>query len=172
MLKLEDLKPEPSSFTLDSNGKTYHLRPVSLDDELWLRKTFGDRLQEVFTNLEMENLSRIVFHQLTPADQCDFLPEKRTFINEEGHRFEETVGGYRLLMVQMQGGVEEKVRIIDALLKTIGASRPKLEAAAGGGGEAQKKSPPKKPTGPRSSKTSRRPTAGTPKKSSRSRHAK
>jgi hypothetical protein len=46
-MNLEDLKPMPSKIELE--GKTYKLRQINLNDEIWLKKTFGTQLANLFS---------------------------------------------------------------------------------------------------------------------------
>lgn len=147
MLKLEDIKPLPGKFKLEITGKEYVLRPFNVEDEIWLRQTYGDKIAELFseTNLDTEALCRIAFHQL--ADKSDFKKVEVTSINEEGEEVEAFVGGYKLLMTKIQG-MQEKIDILLAINETLGISRPKIKEIAGDADKKQKKKKVKKRTGP------------------------
>lgn len=125
-IKLEDLVPEGSEFTLKKTGKTYRLKPITLHDELWLQKTFGDEIEKIFRQIRMKEVCRIVFHQLEEEDKEDFLSREVTFINEEGEKQSVKMGGAELLFALISGHAE-KVKIFEALLRTIGISRPLME---------------------------------------------
>lgn len=129
MLKLEDLIPEGSEFKLRITGKTYKLRPFSMQDELWIQKTFGDGIHDIFKKLKMQEICRITFHQL--EDKSEFTKREVKFVNEEGDSTVQTLGGVELLF-SLISGTDEKIEIVNALLATIGLSRPvvqKLEEA-------------------------------------------
>ena len=151
MLKMQDIRPKPSSFTLAYNNKTYRLRAVSLEDEIWMNQTFGERLNDVFKELQMEHICRIVFRLMESDCRPDFASTTVKIINETGDEVSETMGGYRLLMAMMTGGPDEKIHVINALMETIGLSRPVAEKIVKDDADkTEKKSPPKKPTGRKS----------------------
>lgn len=125
-LKLEDIVPRPSSFTL-SNGKVYHLRAVTLGDEVWMAQEFGgEKLRAIFDRGEMLPICRIVFRLLSEEDKAEFAKQTVTIMNEEGDSMQETLGGYRLLYTRISG-FSEKQAVLTALLETLGISRPTLE---------------------------------------------
>jgi hypothetical protein len=125
-IKLEDLVPEGATFALKKTGKTYRLRPVSLSDELWMNRTFGAEIESVFRQIKMKEICRIVFHQLEEEDKVDFLAQDVTIINEEGEKITQRIGGAELLFILISG-YAEKISIFQALLATIGVSRPMLD---------------------------------------------
>jgi hypothetical protein len=170
-IELEDIVPRPATFYLERTKKTYHLRAVSLEDELWMRRTFGDEIQNIFSQIQMEPICRIVFRQLEEKDKEDFLEQTVTLINEKGQKISETKGGSELLLCLICG-FEEKIQIFKALMKTIGISRPILEQI---GQTSKTQSPPeekKRHVGPKSSTSSRKSTVGRRSTSSRERRAK
>jgi hypothetical protein len=121
-VSLSDLNPQGSSFTLQSTGKTYRMRPVTLADEKWLAETFGTDLQKIFQEMRMLQVARIVFHQLVEEDKADFAQVEVTVMNEEGLQTKRKMGGAELLFWQIRG-LNEKVEIFKALMETIGISR-------------------------------------------------
>ena len=150
MLKMEDIKPKASQFTLSQNGKTYRLRPVSLEDQIWMNQTFGENLNDVFEKLKMEPICRIVFRLMESECRADFASTTVKIINENGDEVTETMGGYRLLMAMITGGPDEIFQIVGSLMETIGLSRPVAEKIAEGEEKPEKKSPQRKPTGRKS----------------------
>lgn len=161
-LKLEDIIPQASEFTLSATGKTYRLRPISLDDEVWLKQTFGESIKEVFEEVKMFEVCRIVFHQMEPESQKDFIKQNVKIVNEEGDSETLNIGGYKLLF-SMVAGTREKMDMFKALLQTIGISRPILDKI--GKVELEKKNEElnqlmSKPTGLKSSTTSQPLTDG------------
>lgn len=121
-VSLKDLNPEGASFTLQSNGKTYRMRPVTLADEKWLIETFGADLQKIFAEMRMLQIARIVFHQLVEEDKADFAQVEVKVMNEEGLTTTRKMGGAELLFWQIRG-LNEKVEIFQALMQTVGISR-------------------------------------------------
>ncbi len=167
--ELSELVPEPSSFSLRSTGKTYRLRAVSLADESWMAKTFGDKLPNVFAEMQMKEICRIAFHLMEGEEKRDFIVREVKFIDDAGNELVEVRGGYELLFFCVQG-LDERLAIYKALLQTIGVSRPKLDKLLSD--ESQKKSIRKKLTGQKSSTCSARSTAGRRNISSAGRYVK
>jgi hypothetical protein len=128
-IRLEDLIPQAASFTLKKTGNTYHLRPINLQDEIWLKKAFGDQIDVIFREVRMPEICRLVFHQLEDADKEEFLAKNVTIINEEGEKLTVRMGGAELLFASISGHAE-KIKIFEAILQTIGVSRPMLEDAS------------------------------------------
>lgn len=124
MIKLEDLVPEGSEFTLKSTGLTYKLRAFTMQDEIWLAKTFGEGIKEIFEKAKMQEICKIVFHQLENKE--DFCKREVKIINEDGEEVKGTIGGVDLL-ISLISGMDEKLNIINALLATIGISRGVME---------------------------------------------
>lgn len=127
-LKLEDICPEESTFKLKQTGKTYTLRPISLDDEMWLLREFPTNLQEIFNKGQMKEISRIVFHQLINSDKEDFLEKEVIYINEQGKKLTMRKGGADLLNAIILGP-GEKMEVIKALVRCLGVSRPLIDDA-------------------------------------------
>ena len=121
-MELTDIIPQPSSFILRRTGITYHLRECTVEDEAWMAKTFGDKLDMIFRTNDMGELSRIVFRLMRVEDQEKFAPQKIKFVNEDGESAEILLGGAKLLRTLISG-VNEKVEITRALMETIGISR-------------------------------------------------
>lgn len=133
-LNLEDIIPRAAIFTLRLTGITYAMRPVSLSDELWLKNTFGSGLQKILEEMEMRPICRIVFHLLDEKSKEHFAKQTVTIMNEEGDKVSETKGGAELLYCLISG-FDEKMKVFQALLETIGLSRPIQEKFV----EAEKK---------------------------------
>lgn len=158
MLELEDLIPRESSFTLSATEKTYTLRPLSLDDEVWLKRKFGSDIERIFKQQDMEAICRIIYHQLDEESKAEFGERTVTFVNEEGQKASEKRGGVVLLQCMIRG-TEEKKAVIKSLLDVIGVSRPTIEKVFT---EEKKSKKPQKPTGEKSSTPSPASTDGQP----------
>jgi hypothetical protein len=159
-LNLEEITPEGAEFTLKATGKTYRMRPFGLEDERWLRKTFGERIKAIMKQVDMDEIARIVFHQLEPDDQMDFVRRPVKFVSEDGAAIEKQLGGVDLLRQCIRGN-KEKIAIYQALLETIGLSRgvqEKIISDAVEQSEAEKK----RLIGPQSSTSSPQSTDGPP----------
>lgn len=125
-VNLEDLIPQASVFELAKTGKTYRVRPISLEDEVWLAETFGPSLQRLLTEVNFAALARIAFHQMELEDQKEFLAKDVEIVNDEGEKATVRIGGYKLLL-GMLSGRPEKDRLCTAVLETFGISRPIVE---------------------------------------------
>lgn len=125
-VKLLDLVPESAQIELNVNNtvKQYTLRAVNLSDEVWMQRTFGTGIEKVFSELQMANICKILFHQ---------LEEKRDFaaVDEDGYDDDGNVVKVRLTgPEQIMRGISSKkhqIRAIESLCKTIGWSRPLLD---------------------------------------------
>ena len=79
-MELEQLIPEKASILKKVQGENgeereleLHLRPFNIEDESWLKRAFGDKLQEVFEKMDMDAISRIAFHQLQPESKRELM---------------------------------------------------------------------------------------------------
>lgn len=113
-INVEDLIPEAGEFTLKRTGKSYRVRPVNLQDEIWMIKTFGGEsaVEEIFTKVKFWEIGRIVYHQL--EDKSGFKPVDVTIENENGESFQSKMGGVELLLSLVEGA-KEKEAIYSAL---------------------------------------------------------
>lgn len=145
-LKINDIRPQASKFKLKYTGKEYRLRPMSFDDELWLHRQFGDQVEEIFKELKIEPICRIVYRLMENEDRSDFTERTVTIIDENGKKASDTLGGARLLMAMIIGGLEEKISIVQACLDTVGASRAVVDKLT----NTKEKKSPQKRTGKRS----------------------
>jgi hypothetical protein len=125
-IDLNDIVPEGASFSLRKTGKIYRLRPINLSDEIWLQKNFGTGLDAVFREVKMKEICRIAFHQMVEEDKEEFLARDVTVINEEGEKLSVRMGGAELLFVNISGHTE-KLAVFEALLHTVGVSRPMID---------------------------------------------
>jgi hypothetical protein len=128
ILTLEEIIPQTGEFTLSQTKKTYHLRPFSVSDEIWLKANFGGdkEIQRVFDEFDLMSISKIAFHQMVEQDKVDFKKAKVKIVNDDGDEEEFELGGYKLLF-GMISGWQEKRAVLMALLQTIGVSRPAIE---------------------------------------------
>lgn len=126
-MKLTDMKPKQSKFKLKQVEKELTLRPISLDDEIWLKEIYGDDgIQEVFENVNIEEISRIAFRLLITEDKKLFKIREVTVVDENGEEGTFNIGGVKLLRTLIFGW-EEKLVVLNALLENIGYSRPEVE---------------------------------------------
>lgn len=127
IVKLEDIIPRQASFSLRQKPDVvFKMRPVSLRDEVWMKNTFGADLPKILEEMQMRQVCRIIFHLLEEESKEHFVKTTVTIINEEGDKVSETLGGAELLYA-LVSGFDEKMTVFQALLETIGISRPVQE---------------------------------------------
>ena len=131
MLKLEDIKPRASTFTLEAFPRVvFHLRAVSVEDEIWMQQEFGKEIEDVFTGMKMDGVCRIAFRLLDAPSREHFKKQSVKMIDEKGEETTEELGGYKLLE-RCTTGFQAKTDMFAALLQTIGISRPQIEDVTG-----------------------------------------
>ncbi|OFZ54976.1 MAG: hypothetical protein A2428_03120 [Bdellovibrionales bacterium RIFOXYC1_FULL_54_43] len=128
-IKLEELVPLPGEFYLRATQKTYHLRPVSIEDRVWITSKYGSELQQIFREVRAKEIAAIAFHQLTDKDKADFKKKTVEIVDEEGNTKETELGGVVVLRMLIQGN-DEITAVLTALLHTIGISEPLIEEMA------------------------------------------
>ncbi len=134
MVELKDLKPMPTVLRLETVNKSYQLRAFTVRDEIWLRQAYGDKINEVFSeeNMDFEAICRIIFRLI--VDKSDFVKQTVEIIDEDGNSSTESLGGYHLLS-EMILGINEKLAVLESLNHVMGVSRPVLEEIAKKKGE-------------------------------------
>jgi hypothetical protein len=128
-IKLEELIPKPAEFTLRATGRTYTLRPFSLEDRVWVNQTFGDQVEAIFREVRMKEIARIVFHQFDDKTKKEFRAQDVQIVDEDGEEHTERLGGVDLLCKIIQG-YDEQIAIYSALMQTFGISQPLMEEMA------------------------------------------
>ena len=125
-MKLEDLKPRPSKFHLSYNDKWYTMRPWTLNDQIWMNQEYGDRINEIFSekNIDIVAIARMAFRLLD--DKSDFKAREFTAIDEDGNETTQTIGGYKLLIARVKT-VKEQLELLTAVVECIGLSMPEVD---------------------------------------------
>lgn len=133
VLSIEDIIPEPAEIKV--KGKTYALRPVNLEDQVWIGKKFGhDTLQDLFgKGLPFDVVAQLVYRQMEMDGKRDFLAEEIEEIDDDGNVVTKPYKGWEKLMISIPGN--ESPAILEAYLKTVGISLPRLNEKV----EAEKK---------------------------------
>ncbi len=146
-MKIEEIIPKRTLLKLSGTKTVLHLRPVNLEDELWMHETFGKDIQKVFAEIRTRDIARIAYRLIEEKSQ--FKASTVKIMNEQGDEISERRGGVDLLFCMMLG-INDKLAVYRALLEAIGISRPQFDKLAA---EEQKKSlkATKKGTGKRSS---------------------
>lgn len=124
-VKIEDLVPAPSEFTLE--GKTYHLRKFSIEDEAWMRRTWKPHeTEKYFAEMDMAKLSLLLYRLL--VEKSDFPPVEIEDHDDDGNVIKRKLTGPQNLCRQLPGGILATQEIMFALSATIGVSQPILDA--------------------------------------------
>lgn len=161
-MELEDIIPEKPTFTLSKSGKTYELRPVNLEDQVWLKNKYGSKevFEEVLRTQQWEKALLMVYRLL--VDKTDFIAVHAEEPDDDGIIQKVIISGPILLMRAMTGP-EEGAMVMGALARSIMISNPLIAKAV----EKEMKDSLKKnlSTGQKSSTSSRRSMAGSRSKS-------
>jgi hypothetical protein len=118
-IKLTDLIPEEATITL--NGKDYIIRKMNLEDESWLKTRFGQKINTIFVDQDMEAISKLTFRLL--KDKSDFLPIQEDGFDDEGNKVKLNVSGPNRILRAISGPAN-KEELLWAVFKTFGVSRP------------------------------------------------
>lgn len=124
--QLEDLIPEQAEFSIKSTGKTYKLRPINLDDQVWIQKKFGEGLENVFKTGDLNKITAFTYHLLDQKGREDFVATKENVIDDDGNKAQVTVTGPEKLR-QAMSLTHDLKGLVQALLKTMGISSPMLD---------------------------------------------
>ena len=128
-IKLDQLIPKKVELemTIPSGENAFvHIGPFTLEHEIWLKETFGDKVQQVFKDMEIDSLARIAFRVMDPADRMHFPKQTVETIDEEGNAVTESIGGYRLF-ARCFSGTTQKIKLLEALTESLGVSRALIE---------------------------------------------
>lgn len=125
-MELHELLPEKPEFTLRKTGKTYQLRAVNLEDQVWIKNKYGsaEALERVLTANDWENSLLMVYRLMT--DKSDFMGSEEEIIDDDGRKQKAFVTGPVKLLREIQGA-EEGALIMGALAKAIIISNPMIE---------------------------------------------
>lgn len=160
LMEIEDVLPKTPEFTLKSSGKTYELRLVNLEDQVWIKNKFGTH--EAFNEVLQQNdwsKSILLIYRLL-KDKTDFMASEEPMIDDDGVSYKALVTGpYKLL--KAISGVEEGAQVMGALAKSIMLSNPMIDKLVK---ESLKEELKKNSTGVKSSISSPRSMVGRPKK--------
>jgi hypothetical protein len=130
MMELEQFIPERVKWEADvpnSEEKlTLFFRLFNLEDESWLKRTYGDKLDKVFSELQTAEISKIAFHQLELDSKRSLMSVKFLDMDEEGKDIEVAKTGPEKVAA-LTVGAKGITTLIDNLLKTRGLSLPLLE---------------------------------------------
>jgi len=134
-MEIEQLIPESVDWTPkfkdennDEKEVTFTFRPFNLEDESWLKRTYGEKqLQEIFENLQMEKIVRIAFRQLDTNSKRELMKIKFIDIDEDGNEIEIAAKGPDKLGCFVVG-YPDQLELMKKLLRTRGISMPILEA--------------------------------------------
>lgn len=129
-MELEQLIPERVAWDVDvpnSDQKiTLVFRLFNLEDESWLKRTYGDKLEKVFSELQTHEIAKIAFHQLELDSKKFLMSIKFMDMDENGQDVEVAKTGPEKVAA-LTIGAKGITDLINNLLKTRGLSLPLLE---------------------------------------------
>lgn len=166
-IKLEDIFPDEPEFYLSTTKKTYRLRLPTLEDHVWMKRTFGDEnnLNKVLKDLQWDQLCRIVYRLLKQEDRQDFLATDAEITSDEGEAVTVRLTGPQMLLRSI-GSIDEGVKVISALTKAITLSSPMIDEYVKAELKKKMTDPEEEQSGLRSSTSFTQSTAGLPSTSS------
>jgi len=122
-MELNEIYPTLPEFTVSE--KTYHLRLVSVADQVWLSEKIGgmDKLQNMFsaTNPDLGNIIKFSYRLL--VEKSDFLAKDVETISDEGEPSIRRMSGPEVFMTSMKP--HEILGIVNALRESFEKSQPK-----------------------------------------------
>lgn len=125
-MTLDEVRPSPSSFRLEVTGDAvYTFRNFSLDDQVWIKKTFGKGLAELMGGeldpIDLSNtICQVAYHML--GDKSPFKSKTIKTYDDNGQEISVTIGGAKLLASMIQA--KDSHMLVAALLEAIKASNP------------------------------------------------
>jgi hypothetical protein len=128
-MELTSLVPRDIKFNLTSiKDREFTMKAITLADKIWLDENFPNgQIAEIFLNINIKEICRIIFRLLTPEDKLFFKKQKVKIVNEEGDEEEIEIGGVALLQSLISGGIGEELELVNALLKNMGYSDNQIE---------------------------------------------
>lgn len=134
---LNNIIPEKASLDLFLVGEdgsvadepiSVTLNPCTLEDEAWLARHYSEeQIKDIFTNVKMVDVTRIVYRLMAQKDRMLFCAMKLETVNDEGEKETRNITGPQRVMMGIRG-TQHKTQVFQALLTTLGYSRPILDA--------------------------------------------
>lgn len=126
-MQLEEMFPKKSSFKLEATGNEYHLRPMTIGDNIWLNENYGNLLGQTqdLSNLDFNALTAVIYKLI--VNKQDFKKKTMSDLDEEGNELEIEVGGLKLF--RYFTNIKDMENMIWALNETMGISRPEVKEA-------------------------------------------
>lgn len=129
MYQLEDMVPAEVPWDVtDKVGREMVLtfRPFTVGDEAWLKREYGNKLQEVFEKFKIDEICRIAFHQLNKESKKVLFEIKFVDIDEDGEEVELKLNGPNRVAM-LVGGFKDQADLVKKLIETRGLSLPIIE---------------------------------------------
>ena len=126
-IDITKLIPEESSIEIYLKDKLHKftLRPLDLRDESWLKRKFGNKLEAIFKNIEMESICSIIFRLIKDKSLLEAIQVDD--YDDDGNKISITVTGPERVMRGIRGKAHQ-IEVFRGLIKTMGISRPILSA--------------------------------------------
>lgn len=128
-IKLEDIIPAQSTFTLTKTNKVYRLRPPTLEDQVWIGKKFAtpQAMVDMINKRDWKTICEFVYHQMSMSARKDFLFGRVRLIDDEGRETVKEMTGPEKLLYQLT--TADGVSILKAINRCIADSNPMVEKA-------------------------------------------
>lgn len=124
-LKLEELIQQPAHFKLKATGEMEHwLRIPNVDDQAWMKATFGNDLEKVLNSTDINGMAKLAFRLL--KDKAPFSARDFEGYNDDGEIEKKRLVGFEVLAQSIEG-FQERINVYRALLSTVGMSQPVLD---------------------------------------------
>lgn len=107
----------------DKDPTEFNLRPFSLKDEVWTKDKYGDEIDAIFKEMRMKEVCEMVFRLLVEKNKLPARHVKE--YDDDGVEVEVLQTGPQRVMEGIRG-INHKIAVFSALMKTIGLSKPLL----------------------------------------------
>ncbi len=126
-------KMKPQKAPLKVGEQTFMLRPVTLNDWIWMQKRFGDKIDEKLQAMPFHELCVIIFRLLDNAGKKHFQARQvKDTWDDDGRPIESMeMTGPEVLASEM-AGISAMTEIVEAFRKAMGIDaelEKKLETA-------------------------------------------
>ena len=126
-LKIEDLIPKKTSFSLTQTGETYHLRPCTPGMLVKAGTALGN-IQEMIALPSAENVAKISMFLMEYESQKHFKKQSVNVIDiMTGDERVEDLGGYILLM-NLFNDLQEQMNVYVAILGAMGFEKSRVDS--------------------------------------------
>lgn len=126
-IRLEDLTTQDAEFTL-SDGKTYTLRPATMEDFGWLQSKFGVGALARMSVNDIEKVSMVAYRLLN--EKAQFPPSESEDFDDDGNPVVMKRTGPQVFARSLKGMRDFQV-VIEAMNRALGTETIAAEIATG-----------------------------------------